>query len=437
MRRNLPAGLYNKSKTIEGIKKKEDTNMNLFKKMYCRTFQTTFKIALPFLPYRKPEVVGSVKAIPDIIKKKGCCRALIITDATVRKLGLTKRLERALTDSGIPYMIYDRTVANPTTENVAEALSIYQEQACNCLIGFGGGSSMDCAKAVGARAIKPKQPLSRMKGILKVHKRLPLLIAIPTTAGTGSETTLAAVITDAQTRHKYAINDFPLIPRYAVLDPKVTVSLPPAITATTGMDALTHAVEAFIGNSTTYGTRKDSLLATRLIFENIDTVYTDGTNIDARRNMLHASFYAGCAFTKSYVGYIHAIAHSLGGEYNVPHGLANAVILPLVLEAYGDKIHGKLRKLAVAAGLADEKTPEGEAAAAFIQAIKDMKKRFRIGDTIPEIQDVDIPKLSYYADKEANPLYPVPVLMDSARLEELYYQLMAPEKDGETEAYQK
>ncbi len=190
------------------------------------------------------------------------------------------------------------------------------------------------------------------------------------------------------------------------------------------MDALTHAVEAFIGNSTTYATRKDALLATRLIFENIDTVYENGSDIDARRNMLHASFYAGCAFTKSYVGYVHAIAHSLGGEYNVPHGLANAVILPLVLETYGGKINRKLHKLAVAARLADKDTPSDEAAAAFIQAVKDMKKRFQIGDTIPEIHDVDIPKLAHYADKEANPLYPVPVLMNAHELEHLYFRLM-------------
>ena len=283
---------------------------------------------------------------------------------------------------------------------------------------------MDCAKAVGARVAKPKQSLARMKGILKVHKKLPLLIAIPTTAGTGSETTLAAVITDADTRHKYAINDFPLIPRYAVLDPKVTISLPPSITATTGMDALTHAVEAFIGNSTTYGTRKNALMAVQLIFENIDTVYNDGKNVSARRNMLHASFYAGCAFTKSYVGYVHAVAHSLGGEYNVPHGLANAVILPFVLEAYGESIHKKLHKLAIAAGISKSDTPVSESAAAFIQAIKDMKQRFHIADHIPEIQDVDIPKLAHYADKEANPLYPVPVLMDKEELEQFYYQLM-------------
>ena len=398
--------------------------MNRFRKMYCRTFQTVFKIALPFLPYRKPKIVGSVKTLPEILKKRKCENVLIITDAGIRKLGLTQRLEKVLAKNEIPYTIYDRTVANPTTENVAEAVELYRANNCRAIIGFGGGSSMDCAKATGARIAKPHQTLAKMKGILKVHKRLPLLIAIPTTAGTGSETTLAAVITDAQTRYKYAINDFPLIPRYAVLDPKVTLSLPPAITASTGMDALTHAVEAFIGNSTTYGTRKDALLAVKLIFENLDIVYNDGSNLDARRNMLHASFYAGCAFTKSYVGYVHAVAHSLGGQYNVPHGYANAVILPMVLEAYGSAVYKKLDKLAVEAGIADPEDSYEEGAKKFIQAIKDMKLRFHIGNTIPEIREEDIPKLAHYADKEANPLYPVPVLMNARELENFYYGLM-------------
>ena len=398
--------------------------MNRFRKMYCRTFQTVFKIALPFLPYRKPKIVGSVKTLPEILKKRKCENVLIITDAGIRKLGLTQRLEKVLAKNEIPYTIYDRTVANPTTENVAEAVELYRANDCRAIIGFGGGSSMDCAKATGARIAKPHQSLAKMKGILKVHKRLPLLIAIPTTAGTGSETTLAAVITDAQTRYKYAINDFPLIPRYAVLDPKVTLSLPPAITASTGMDALTHAVEAFIGNSTTYGTRKDALLAVKLIFENLDIVYNDGSNLDARRNMLHASFYAGCAFTKSYVGYVHAVAHSLGGQYNVPHGYANAVILPMVLEAYGSAVYKKLDKLAVEAGIADPEDSYEEGAKKFVQAIKDMKLRFHIGNTIPEIREEDIPKLAHYADKEANPLYPVPVLMNARELENFYYGLM-------------
>lgn len=404
--------------------------MNPCKKLYCRVFQTAFKIAIPFLPYRKPKIIGSIKSLPEIIRRKKCDTVLIITDAGIRNLGLTKRLETALNQNEIPYFIYDKTVANPTTVNVAEAVELYQANNCNAIIGFGGGSSMDCAKAVGARIAKPNQPLSKMKGILKVHRRLPLLIAIPTTAGTGSETTLAAVITDAETRHKYAINDFPLIPRYAVLDPKVTLSLPPFITATTGMDALTHAVEAYIGNSTTYGTRKDAEMAVKLIFENLDTAYNDGSNVDARRNMLKASFYAGCAFTKSYVGYVHAVAHSLGGQYNVPHGLANAILLPFVLEAYGETIYKKLHKLAAVAGIADEEMSHEEAAHLFIAAIRDMKKRFAIGDTVPEIKEEDIPKLAHYADKEANPLYPVPVLMNAKELERFYYQLMPNEEDA-------
>ncbi len=412
--------------------------MKTLRKIYCRTFQTGLKIALPFLPYRTPKVAGSVKALPKIIQKKNCRKVLIITDEGIRKLGLTLHLEKALTDAKIPYCIYDKTVANPTTDNVAEAVRLYRKAGCDCIIGFGGGSSMDCAKAVGACIVKPKQSLKKMKGILKVHKKLPLLMAVPTTAGTESETTLAAVITDGQTRHKYAINDFPLIPRYAVLDPGVTLGLPPFITATTGMDALTHAVEAYIGNSTTYGTQKDALLAVKLIFENIDKAYENGRDATARRNMLHASFYAGCAFSKSYVGYVHAIAHSLGEEYNVPHGLANAVILPMMLEAYGKTIHKKLAHLAIAAGLADKDTPWEEAAGRFIQAIKDMKKRFGIGDRIPEIQQKDIRKLARYADKEANPLYPVPVLMDALELEPFYYRLMGDKKEifdrkGETE----
>lgn len=409
--------------------------MNTLRKIYCRTFQKAFHIAIPFLPYRKPKIAGSVKELPEIIMRHKCTHVLIITDGGIMKLGLTRRLEKALKEAGIPYTIYDKTVANPTTVNVRAALELYHKEGCDAIIGFGGGSSMDCAKAVGACAVKPNQSLAQMKGILKVHKKLPLLMAVPTTAGTGSETTLAAVITDADTRYKYAINDFPLIPRYAVLDPKVTLSLPPFITTTTGMDALTHAVEAYIGNSTTIDTRRDALKAVKLIFENIDIAYEHGDNIQARRNMLHASFYAGCAFTKSYVGYVHAVAHSLGGQYNVPHGLANAILLPLVLREYGSCIDKKLHRLAIAAGLADKNTPDHEAAELFIQAIEEMKERFGIVNIIKEIQETDIPKLSHYADKEANPLYPVPKLMDASELEKFYYMLMSlTSKENTSEA---
>ena len=409
--------------------------MNTLRKIYCRAFQKAFHIAIPFLPYRKPKIAGSVKELPEIIMRHKCTHVLIITDGGIMTLGLTRRLEKALKEAGIPYTIYDKTVANPTTVNVREALELYHKEGCDAIIGFGGGSSMDCAKAVGACAVKPNQSLAQMKGILKVHKKLPLLMAVPTTAGTGSETTLAAVITDADTRYKYAINDFPLIPRYAVLDPKVTLSLPPFITATTGMDALTHAVEAYIGNSTTIDTRRDALKAIKLIFENIDIAYEHGDNIQARRNMLHASFYAGCAFTKSYVGYVHAVAHSLGGQYNVPHGLANAILLPLVLREYGSCIDKKLHRLAIAAGLADKNTPDHEAAELFIRAIEEMKERLVIVNIVKEIQETDILKLAHYADKEANPLYPVPKLMDASELEKFYYMLMSlTSKENTSEA---
>lgn len=387
-------------------------------------FQTCLWIALPVLPYREPEIIKSMRLIPETIKSKNLTRPIIITDRGIMSLGLVNPLIDALNQAGMPYSLYDDTVANPTTQNVAEALELYKEDGCDCIIGFGGGSSMDCAKALGARYARPNKSLGQMKGILKVGKKIPLLIAVPTTAGTGSETTLAAVIVDSETRHKYAINDFPLIPKYAVLDPETTLSLPKSITASTGMDALTHAVEAYIGRSTTKQTREEALKAVKLIFENLDTAYSGGKNIEARRNMLTASYYAGCAFTKSYVGYVHAVAHFLGGEYNVPHGLANAILLPHVLEAYGHRIDKKIHKLAIAANLATAETPNEEAAKAFIQAIKDMKVRYGIGDRIPEIKKEDIPKLAKYADKEGNPLYPVPVLMGASELERFYYEVM-------------
>ena len=398
--------------------------MNVFKKIYCRAFQFCFKVAIPILPYRKPELLHSVDEVPGIIKKEGSDKVLVVTDATLNKLGLLDNLYKALADNNIPYFVYDKTVANPTTDNVYEALSIYKANKCNALIGFGGGSSMDCAKAVGVLAARPNKTLDDLKGILKVHKKLPLLIAVPTTAGTGSETTLAAIIVDSKTRHKYCINDFPLIPRYAVMDARVTEGLPKGITSTTGMDALTHAVEAFIGRSTTKDTRKDSLYAVKLIFENLDKVVENGSDLEARKNMLVASFHAGCAFTKSYVGYVHAVAHSLGGKYNVPHGLANAVLLPFVLEEYGDCINKKLKKLSVAAGVSSEDTDEKTAAKAFIQAIKDMKIRYGIGDTFPELKEEDIDEMAAYADKEGNPLYPVPVLMDKNELKKFYHMVM-------------
>ena len=395
--------------------------MNPLKKAYCRVFQTVFHLALPFLPYREPEILHSICDIAGLLRKLNVSTVLLVTDQGLRSAGVTAKLEAHLKDENIHCPVYDGTRANPTVSNVEEALALYHKEGCQALIACGGGSSMDCAKALGARVAYPKKTVPQMSGILKVLRRIPPLIAIPTTAGTGSEVTLAAVITDDKTQHKCPMNSFPLIPQYAVLDPEMTYTLPPSLTATTGMDALTHAVEAFIGNSTTKETRALALSATTRIFQNIETAYLAPTNRAARENMLLAAYEAGNAFSQSYVGYIHAVAHSLGGQYNIPHGLANAVLLPMVLEHYGSAAHKKLRLLALAAGVAEESDSPEQAANKFIRAIREMNRRMNIPETLSGIREADIPKMARHADREANPLYPVPLLMDTRELEQFYY----------------
>lgn len=394
--------------------------MWITKKLYCRTFQLVFKAAMPFLPYRKPEIIQSVAEIADVCREQGIDTVMIVTDQGIRSLGLTDFLEKSLTEQGISYCIYDRTVANPTIWNVEEARELYLEQGAQAIIAFGGGSSMDCAKAAGVRIAKPNQSISQMKGLLKVHKKLPLLIAVPTTAGTGSETTLAAVITDSEKHHKYPINDFSLIPRYAVLDYHETVGLPKNITATTGMDALTHAVEAYIGGSTTKETREMAEQAVRLVYLHLKNAYDNGENKEARKGMLKAAYCAGVAFTKSYVGYVHAVAHSLGGQYGTPHGLANAVLLPVVLRMYGPACEKKLAKLARKTEVADAEMNDAAAAERFIDWIQEMNDYMQIPRTFPDIRDEDIPEMARHADKEGNPLYPVPKLMNRRELEQIY-----------------
>ena len=398
--------------------------MNIFEKIYCRVFQFSFWAAFPLLPYREPELVeNGLEGLPVVIKKENKHHPLLVTDKGVKKVGLLDKVTSVLDKGNIVYSIYSDVVANPTTDNVEEALVKYKEEGCDSLIAIGGGSSIDTAKALGARLAKPGKPLSKMKGILKVRKKIPLLIAIPTTAGTGSETTLASVIVDKKTRHKYAINDFPLIPRYALLDPEMTRSLPPFLTSTTGMDALTHAVEAYIGKSNHRMTKIEAKIAVKLIINNIERAYKDGNDMEARAAMLRASYLAGCSFTRSYVGYVHSIAHTLGGKYNIPHGYANAVILPLILDAYRPRIDKKLWKLAIAANLCDELTPIKEGADIFMEKIKSLNNEFGIPTTFPEIKDEDIPQLSKYAAKEGNPLYPVPKLMNAKELSVFYNML--------------
>ena len=397
--------------------------MNIFNKIYCRVYQWIFKIAMPLLPYRKPETLESVLDIKNILKMNYLKSALIVTDKGIRNLGLVDSLEFDLKDNLITPTIFDNIVPNPTVQNIEDGVKTYTENNCDCIIAFGGGSVMDCAKMIGARVSNPKKTVSKMKGLLKVKNKLPMLIAIPTTAGTGSETTIAAVITDPEKKHKYVINDFKLIPYYAVLDANLTLGLPKHITSTTGMDALTHAIEAYIGNTTTEETRKASLEACRLIFENIKKVYDDGSNLRSRQYMLKASYLAGVAFTRSYVGYVHAIAHSLGGKYNTPHGLANAVVLPYVLSEYKESAYKKLSEIAIYSGVARKYDSEQNAANKLINKIFELNEYMGIPRKFDFIDEDDIYEMSKHASIEANPLYPVPKLMSRKELAKIYYKI--------------
>jgi len=342
------------------------------------------KIATYFLPWRQPKLLKGKDActkIPQILKEKGISSVLIVVDAGITKNNLQQRLIDSLKSEKIKFCYYDKTVANPTIDNIEEALTLYKKHNCKGIIAMGGGSPMDCAKGVGARVANPKKTITQMRGLLKVGKSLPLLIAIPTTAGTGSETTLASVITDSITHEKYSLNDFHLIPQYAVLDPSLTLSLPTNLTYATGMDALTHAIEAYIGNGNTTKTKENALNAIKLIFENLQKAVDDGQNLKARENMQMASFEAGLAFTRAYVGNVHAVAHTLGGEYGVPHGLANAIILPIVLRYYGKSIYVKISKICNYLNLFINLLPE-EQTEKFIQKIEVMNKQNNVPEYI-------------------------------------------------------
>lgn len=398
------------------------------KKAYYRTYQKVFKVAMCLMDWSEPEVIegsGAIKRLPKLVKSKNIKKVMVVTGKRHTKLHLLDSLYESLEAEGIEHVVFDNVQPNPTIPNIEDARKTYIENNCEGIIACGGGSPMDCAKAAGARIVKPNQSVRKMRGQLKVHKKLPPFFAVPTTAGSGSEVTVAAVVTDPETHEKNAINDSCLRPKYAVLDPDLTLDLPPQITSTTGMDALTHAVEAYIGKSNVKSTLEYSEKATKLIFDNLEVVYKDGKNVEARANMLKGSYYAGLAFTRAYVGYVHAIAHNIGGIYGTPHGLANAVILPYVLEYYGESAYPQLAKLADIVGITSADMTVAEKGKKFIEQIKQMNKNMDIPDKFDMIEEKDIPTLVKRALKEANPLYPVPKIMDEEDCERVIRSLMA------------
>ena len=386
--------------------------MNTF---FCRAFQCCFAVGAHFLPWRRPKVYagpGSLLRAADILRENGLRRPFVVASRRQCADEHFRALQETLDEQDILLSIFSAVETDPSVETVERIASQYRLDRCDCFLVIGGGSPMDAAKAAAARLARPEKTVPQLGGLLKVRRRVPPLIAVPTTAGTGSETTIAAVVTDGH--HKYAISDLCLIPRYAILDPALSTGLPPRITAETGMDALTHAVEAYLSRFYNTGmTRALAESAVVAIFAHLERAYRDGASLDDRAAMLQASFDAGAAFTRASVGNVHAIAHTLGGLYGVPHGLANAVLLPLVLEDYGAAAYPRLAHLAGLLGLKGD--TEETRAKAFIAEIRAMNARMNVPDRFDCIRDEDNPLMARWAAQEANPVYPVPVIYDEAR----------------------
>ena len=370
--------------------------------------------------YMQPRMIKGEHALldlVDVLKEKHLTHYMIVTTPGFIKRGTLQSFFEALTQNDIQYSIFHDVKPDPEISDVEKLKEMFIKDGCQALIAIGGGSAIDCSKA--ALACVPMKNLD-VKTVLhtgRVSKQLPLLIAVPTTAGTGSEVTAGAVITDPIKKRKYALSHLFLIPKYAVLDASLLTSLPAKMTAYSGMDALTHAIEAYINCFNNRKTNEYALCAIKSIFQYLVPSFEDGLNMQYRLELLEASYNAGVAISNNYVGYVHAIAHGIGGMYHLQHGMINAIILPIVLEEYGDAVVGKLAKIADVVGISG--ATDQEKSKQFIQKLKDLNQIFSISTSIPEIQEEDIHYLATGAEKEGNPTYPTPVTWNVAQFEKV------------------
>ncbi len=386
-----------------------------------------------YIPLPQPTLLvgpGSSTRLGEVVAGFGHRKLLIVTDAMLAKLGLIKGVTDALTEGGAEFVVFDEITPDAPIPLIERGISVYQDNNCDAIIAFGGGSSMDSAKAIAVSVSNPGKSLRSLAGYLKGLRNPAPIYAVPTTAGTGSEVTVAAVVSDPENHSKIVIVEPRMVPRMAALDPSLMVGLPPPITAATGIDALTHAVESFIGNWATPFTDGLALAAVGLIFGNLRTAYTDGRNLVAREKMALASTYAGMAFTRANVGYVHAIAHQFGGRYHTPHGLANAIVLPHVLRYSAPVVVPRLAALAVRARLGTADEDESTLADKFLTGVDDLNRDLGIPLHLGALREADIPDLARAACHEAHTGYPVPRYMTQGQCEELIRQLLPPEGDA-------
>ncbi len=365
---------------------------------------------------------GASAQLCESIAQMGIDRVLIVTDAMLVKIGLVDVVTKAMQAAGLSWSVYDGVEPDPTFTQVDAGLGQLKKEGCAAVVAVGGGSSMDAAKAIVARATNNKS-IEQLEGWFKI-KQTPLpLFAIPTTAGTGSEVTIVAVVSDPQTHAKKFLVDPKLLPVMAALDPDMMTGLPPHITAATGMDALTHAVESYLSRTATRHTEEYSIAAVRMIFSNLPTAFRNGNDVGARKAMALASYYAGVAFTRANVGYVHAIAHTFGAYYGTPHGLANAIVLPHVLEFSKAPARKRLARLAEAIGL--EGGGDADKADKFIAAVRQLKSEVEIAETLDAAKREDVVAIAEQALAEAYLTYPVPRYMEQQQCEDLLNKMVA------------
>lgn len=383
-----------------------------------------------FLPIPQPTLLvgpGSSARMGQAVAGFGHRKILIVTDAIIHKLGLLKPLTDALQAGGAAFAVFDEITPDAPIPLIERGISAYRDHDCDAIVAVGGGSSIDASKAIAVSIANPRKGLRALAGYFKGLNTPVPIYAVPTTAGTGSEVTVAAVIADHERNSKLVIVDTRLVPKMAALDPALMTGLPPAVTAATGIDALTHAVEAYIGQWATPYTDHMALSAVGLIFENLRTCYLQGHDLEAREKMSLASTYAGIAFTRANVGYVHAIAHQFGGRYRTPHGLANAIVLPHVLRYSAPSITDRLAQLAVRAGLGREDEPEDVLAEKFMAGVEQLNRDLNIPERLEALREQDIPALARAACKEAHTGYPVPRYMTISQCEGLIRKLL-PER---------
>nr|WHW29743.1 putative iron-containing alcohol dehydrogenase [uncultured bacterium] len=379
---------------------------------------------LRWIPRDAPMILkgaGSSLELADQLAVLGYKKVLIVSDKILRELGVLDELLARLEKNAVATVIFDGVLPDPAFDQVQAGEKVYRENNCDAVFAVGGGSVLDAAKMISMLHTNPG-PIKSFEGTQPCkNSGVPLFVA-PTTAGTGSEITFVAVITNPDTHDKLPVVDSKMIPHYVALDAALMRGMPASVTAATGMDALTHAVESYLSTASTAQTEVKAVAAVRLVFDYLLVAYRDGDDLQARDAMAMAAFYAGAAFGKTSVGYVHGIAHQLGRVCGTPHGNANAMVLPEVLRAYGSCINPQLAELARAVGI--EADDEAALASRFIESIAAMRSQMDMPTKPKALKEADIPEITRQALAEAGSLYPVPRYMSAAEIREIVVALV-------------